>query len=218
MSGENLNDNSKSRKSLSQRVVVSGFWAFALRITNRGFNLARLIILARILSPNDFGLMGIAMLTMATLETFSQTGFQAALIQRKDNVESYLNAAWTFLILRGIILFSILYLIAPYAAAFFNTPEAEPIIQIIGLAILFRAFGNIGVIYYPKELEFNKLFVLSFVTTLADFIVAVSAALILQSVWALVYGMLAGSFVSCVASYLIHPCLLYTSPSPRDRG
>ena len=98
-------------ESLSKKVVVSGFWVFALRITNRSFNLIRLIVLARILSPHDFGLMGIALLTMATLETFSQTGFHAALIQRKGDIKEYLDAAWTFLILRGIILFGVLYLI-----------------------------------------------------------------------------------------------------------
>lgn len=52
-----------------QRTVRSGAWAFTLRITERGFGIARLIILARILSPNDFGLVGIALLAMATLET-----------------------------------------------------------------------------------------------------------------------------------------------------
>jgi len=73
-------------KSLSQRVVVSGFWAFALRAVNRAFSFIRLIILARVLAPDDFGLMGIALLTMATLDTFSQTGFQAALIQKRDDI------------------------------------------------------------------------------------------------------------------------------------
>ena len=103
-------------KSLSQRVVRGGIWVFTLRITQQVFSLIRIVILARILSPQDFGLMGIALLTMATLETFSQTGFQQALIQKKENVESYLNSAWTVLILRGFILFGILYIIAPYAA------------------------------------------------------------------------------------------------------
>ena len=61
--------------TLSQKVLKGGFWVFFLRVVNRGFSLIRLIVLARVLSPNDFGLMGIALLTMSTLETFSQTGF-----------------------------------------------------------------------------------------------------------------------------------------------
>lgn len=192
-------------QTLSQKVVRGGFWVFALRITQQVFNFVRLIILARVLAPSDFGLMGIALLTIATLETFSQTGFQQALIQKKENIETYLNTAWTVLILRGLLLFVVLFFIAPSAATFFDAPKALPIIRIIGLAILFRAFTNIGVVYFQKELEFNKQFIYQFSGTLADFIVAVSAALILRSVWALVFGLLAGNFVRFIISYFIHP-------------
>jgi O-antigen/teichoic acid export membrane protein len=202
---KNINNLTKPGKSLSQRTVRGGFWVFLLRIIQRIFSLARLVILARILTPHDFGLMGIALLTMSTLETFSQTGFQAALIQKKENIESYLDAAWTVLILRGLLLFGILYFAAPFVASFFNTPEAKPIIQVIGLSVLFQAFTNIGVVYFQKELEFNKEFIYQFAGTLADFIVAISAVLILKNVWALVFGMLAGSAVRCIISYLIHP-------------
>jgi O-antigen/teichoic acid export membrane protein len=191
--------------SLSQRAVRGGIWVFSLRIVQLLFNLGRLIILARILAPHDFGLMGIALLTMATLETFSQTGFQAALIQKKEDIRSHLDAAWTVLILRGFILFTILYLVAPYAAVFFNAPEAKPIIQVIAFSILLQAFTNIGVIYFQKELEFNKEFKYQFAGTLTDFIVAVSAVLILRNVWALVFGLLAGNAARCFVSYLIHP-------------
>ena len=191
--------------TLSQRTVRGGFWVFLLRIIQQLFGLARLVIIARILSPNDFGLMGIALLAMATLETFSQTGFQQALIQKKEDIKSYLDAAWTVLIVRGVILFAILYLVAPYVASFFDAPEARPIIQVIGFSVLFQAFTNIGVIYFQKELEFNKEFIYQFAGTLADFIVAVSAVLILRNVWALVFGMLAGNAVRCIVSHLIHP-------------
>ncbi len=189
---------------LSHRVVKGGLWVFLLRIVQQLFNLGRLIILARILAPHDFGLMGIALLTMATLETFSQTGFQQALIQKKGDIETYLDSAWTVLVLRGIALFVVLYFAAPYAAIFFKAPTATLIIRVIGLSILFQSFTNIGVIYFQKELEFNKQFVYQLSGVLTDFIVAVSAALILKSVWALVFGLVAGSAVRCFVSYLIH--------------
>ena len=192
-------------KSLSQRAVRSGAWVFLLRVIQQLFSLARLMILARILAPHDFGLMGIALLSMATLETFSQTGFQQALIQKKHDIKPYLDSAWTFLILRGVILFAILYLIAPYAATFFDAPEAKPIIQVIGLSVIFQAFTNIGVIHFQKELEFNKQFTYQLSGTLTDFVVAIAAVLILGNVWALVFGLLAGKAAMLVVSYLIHP-------------
>jgi O-antigen/teichoic acid export membrane protein len=142
---------------------------------------------------------------MSTLETFSQTGFQQALIQKKADARPYLDSVWTVLILRGIVLFGILYFAAPFAASFFDAPEAKPIIQVIGFSVLLQAFTNIGVIYFQKELEFNKEFIYQFAGTLADFIVAISAVLILKNVWALVFGLLAGNAVRCFVSYLIHP-------------
>lgn len=144
-------------------------------------------------------------MTMATLDTFSQTGFHAALIQKKENIDSYLNAAWTVLILRGVLLFTILFFLAPYAAFFFKATQAKTIIQVIGFSVLLQAFTNIGVIYFRKELQFNKQFLYQLSGTLADFIVAISAVLILRSVWALVFGLLAGNVARFIASYLIHP-------------
>ena len=172
---KNLNNLAKPGRSLTQIVVKGGFWVFSLRIIQQLFGFARIVIIARVLAPSDFGLMGIALLMMMILETFSETGFKEALIQRKGYIEPYLDAAWTVLIIRGFILFTILFLIAPYAALFFNAHEAKIIIQVIGLAILLESFTNIGVVYFMKELEFKKQFIYQFGGTLADFIIAVSA-------------------------------------------
>lgn len=198
-------------EGLYQRTIRSGFWVFALRITEQLFNIVRLIILARVLAPNDFGLMGIALLALAGLETFTQTGFQQALIQKKEDISSYLDTAWTVMLLRNILLCVILFFTAPYIALFFGTPAAVGIIRAIGFSLLLGGSGgiggfvNIGIIYFQKELEFNKEFLWRVSGTLADFIVSVATALILKSVWALVCGLLAGNFVRLVMSYYTHP-------------
>ena len=114
--------------TLSQRVVRSGFWAFALRIADRLFKLIRTIVLARILTPSDFGLMGIALLAVFTLRTFSQTGFQAALIQKRESIKEYLDAVWTVSALRGLVLFIALYLVASPISMVFDNPAAVPIV------------------------------------------------------------------------------------------
>jgi|Deesub1362A_J573_1020465.scaffolds.fasta_scaffold03692_3 O-antigen/teichoic acid export membrane protein len=194
-----------SDRKLSQQIAKSGFWVFTIRFIHQFFYLARLIILARLLTPHDFGLLGIGLLAMMTLETLSQTGFQEALIQKKENVETFLNSAWTILIIRGIILFLILYFISPFISAFYNAPSVTLVIRIIGLAILLQSFSNIGVIYFQKELEFNKQFILQASGTLADFCVSVTLAILLRNVWALVWGLLVGHGVKLIVSYIVHP-------------
>lgn len=181
-----------------------GLWVFALRIANRLFQLIRTIVLAQVLAPSDFGLLGIALLGMSALETFSQTGFNAALIQKKGDIGKYLDTAWTISALRGVVLFALLYIAAPYISLFFETPTATPIMRVIGIALLLKGLTNIGVVYFQKELEFNRQFAYQFSGTVADLVVAITAALLLRSVWALVFGLLAGNLVQMVASYIIN--------------
>jgi lipopolysaccharide exporter len=190
---------------LSQRVVHAGFWAFALRIVNRVFALARTIVLARLLSPNDFGLFGIALLALSTLETFSETGFNAAIIQKKADVRPYLDTAWTVQVTRGFVLAGILLAGAPYVAAFFGEPGAASLVRALALVMVLRGLVNTGVLYFRKELEFHREFVYMFSGTLVDLGVAIPAALILRSAWALIFGLVAGQFVRMVVSYLVHP-------------
>jgi len=192
-------------KSLSERTIKAGFWVFALRSVNRLFQLVRTIVLARLLSPNDFGLFGIALLALSALDTFSQTGFKQALIQKKEDTNPFLNTAWTLQIIRGILIALIIFFVAPYVAIFFKAPAAEPILKVIGLAIVLHSLTNIAVVYFEKELEFQKFFKYQFLGTIADVIVAISAAILLRSVWALVFGLLAGNLVRCVMSYIIDP-------------
>jgi O-antigen/teichoic acid export membrane protein len=206
-----LNDNN-SGETLSAKVVKGTGWVFALRVLTQLFIIGRLILLARLLMPSDFGLMGIALLVISILEAFSQTGIQQALVWKKEEIKEHLDTAWGILILRGIVLFVVLYFIAPYVSAFFKVATAdtgvgpELVIRVIGISILLKAFTNIGVVYFYKELDFRKQFIYQIGGALADFVVSVSAALILKSVWALAMGLLAGNLVSCILSYIIHPC------------
>jgi O-antigen/teichoic acid export membrane protein len=196
---------SKSDSLLSGKVAKSGLWIFALRVSDGSFGLIKLLILARLLAPSDFGLLGVAFLIIATLDTFSQTGLDTALIQMKDDIKEYLNTVWSISIIKGLILYAILFISAPYVAVFFNSPESVLIIRVVGITIILRSFTNIGTIYFQKELEFNKLFLCRFSSTIANFIVSIIAAFMLKSVWALVFGQLADCITGVVASYLFRP-------------
>lgn len=194
-----------AHSTLSQKVVRGGAWILGLRIYNRGLGFIRTIILARLLAPEDFGLLGIAMLAISTIETFSQTGFETVVIQKKGDVELYLDTAWTVSVIRGALLFVILFISAPFVAHFFNTSQATLIIRVIAISTLISGFRNIGIVFFQKELEFNKQFFYEFISAFVDLIVAVILAFILRDVWALIWAGLAGNVVRLVMSYIIHP-------------
>jgi len=187
------------------RAVRGGFWVFSLRVAMLVLRVTRLVVVARLISPNDFGLMGIAILTMTIIDTVTQTGFDVALIQRKERVEAYLDPAWTAGLLRGIVVFAVLQIVAPLASGFFNSPRAVALIRVVSFSVLLIGLQNIGIVYFRKELKFNKQFVFEFSARVTDVAVAIIAALILRSVWALVIALLAANLVSTVMSYIIHP-------------
>ena len=94
-----------------RKVIRGGLWVFLTRIIQQTLSFVRTIILARLLSPNDFGLFGIALLLLSMLDTFSQPGFKTALIQKKENITDYLNTTWTVEIIRSIFIATILFLL-----------------------------------------------------------------------------------------------------------
>lgn len=190
--------------SLSQKVIHGGIWVFAIRIVSRGFTLIRTIVLARLLAPNDFGLFGIAMLALTSLRAFSRTGFDQAIIQKKDDTKPYLNSAWTVQVIRGAVLASILIAGAPLVGAFFGEPRAVLLVRVLGIAELIKSFRNIGIVFFRKELEFHKQFVYRAGGLIADLAVALPAAFILRSVWALVFGLLAKNTVQTIMSFIVH--------------
>jgi O-antigen/teichoic acid export membrane protein len=200
------NSNSlEQTASLAQRTVRGGLWVFSLRGVNKGLGIIRTIILARFLAPEDFGLFGIALLALSTLEVFSQTGFQEALIQKKGSVASYLDTAWTISVIRGLLLFIILFLAAPVIAEFFSASEAVLIIRIIALSTLLTGFRNIGILFLTKELDFKKKSFYEFSAAFVDLMVSIILVIMLRNVWALVWGGLAGNLVRLIMSFIIHP-------------
>ncbi|MGB2598967.1 MAG: lipopolysaccharide biosynthesis protein [Candidatus Omnitrophota bacterium] len=191
--------------SFGRLAVRGGVWVVALRVIHRALGLARTIILARLLSPNDFGLMGIAVLAINTIETFSRTGFETALVQKKENIKEYLDTVWTVQLARSVVLFAILYLAAPLIAGFFKSSLALPVIRLLAFLELFTGARNVGTVYFQKELRFDKRFILEFSGLFVNIAVSLTLAFILRNVWALVYGSISGAFVTFIMSYILHP-------------
>ncbi len=191
--------------SLARRAVKGGVWVFALKTAHRVLGLIRTIILARLLSPADFGLMGIAVLAIGTLDTFSQAGLEPALVQKKGDIRPYLDTVWTVKIIRSVVLFGLLYVSAPVIAGFFKTSQALQVIRVLAFLELFMGIKNIGTVYFQKELQFDRRFILEFSGLVANIGVSITLAFVLRNVWALVWGSLAGAFVTGIVSYMVHP-------------
>jgi len=177
----------------------------ALRATVRGLGMVRIIVLARILAPEAFGLVSIALLAIELVNQLTATGFDTALIQRKGDIKGYLDTVWTMLVIRGLVLGGLIFGTAPLVASLFNAPDAMPFIQAMAVVLVLRGLTNSGTVYFSKELEVHKRFVWQLSSTLAEIAVAIPVALVLRNAWALVYGAIAGGIIGVIVSYFIHP-------------
>ncbi|MBN1273258.1 MAG: lipopolysaccharide biosynthesis protein [Candidatus Aminicenantes bacterium] len=191
--------------SLSTKVIHGGLWITALRISNKLLSFIRIPILAWLLRPEDFGLAGIAALTIAIIQTFTQPGLAIALIRKKGNIRPYLDTIWMVSVIRSVCIFALIILSAPYVAVFFDAPEAEAVIRVFSITILIVGFRNPAVLYFQRELDFKKQYMYEFSTALANLIVSGVAAVVLRNVWALVLGAIAGSVTRCFMSYVLRP-------------
>lgn len=190
---------------LSGRVVSGGIWVLSLRAVHQLLNLAKIVFVASLLDPYEYGLMGIALLIVLALDALSQTGFQQALIHKKEDVHEFLDPVWTMLMIRGFLLFGVMFVAAPYLATFFKMPEATDLIRVTSVLFVLRSMANIGVLYFQKEMQFRKQFTYLTIGSLADIAVAVPIGLATHSVWALVLGLVVGAAAMLVASYALHP-------------
>ena len=207
---EPMRDPLVERKGLLfRRAVRGGYWILALQIVTQLLALGKTVLLARLLIKVDMGLLGVALLATDTLKTFSNTGFNTALVQRRDDIRSYLDTAWSIHVIRGVLLFIVLFAAAPVLASIKvptdKAATAVSIIRAMACVFLLSGFSNIGQVYFTKELDFRRVFIWRTACVLVDIIVAVILLLILRSVWAYVWGRLAACVTSVALSYLLHP-------------
>jgi O-antigen/teichoic acid export membrane protein len=176
-------------------------WMTGFRIVSRVVAFLKMAVIARILSPAQFGIYGIAILILALLEILTETGINVILIQSKKRIDEYNNSAWVVSIIRGIIISLCLLISAPLIASFFNTPNAMNILLLISLVPLIRGFINPAEVKFQKDLKFHYEFWFRTSIFTFDAIVAITAVYITHSAYSLVLGLAAGAILEVVISF-----------------
>jgi O-antigen/teichoic acid export membrane protein len=164
----------------------------------------RLLILAKLLVPEAFGLVAIALTAVGTLMRLSEVGVIPALVQRANATREEHDAGWMVGVVRAACITLLLVALAPIIARLFNEPRATAIIQVLALRPLLESLGSIGIVRLMRELRFRELALIYVPAALLDLVVAIAAASFL-GVWALVLGALAGAVTSTVMSYVHAP-------------
>jgi len=191
--------------NVNRSLVNSSIWMVGLRWTLRCIGLVNTFILARLLTPEDFGLVAMATLMIGLIEVFGQTGQILALIRHPDPSREHFDTVWTVSIMIGAAITVALWLLSPLSAQFFHEQRTVEVVQILALRAFIGGFENIGVVAFRKDLQFSKEYSYQVAQRVVNFVVTIGIALWLRSYWALVVGILGGRVISVAISYVIHP-------------
>lgn len=164
-----------------------------------------MIVLARLLSPDDFGIIGLAGFSVSLLNVVSEIGVGSALIQKQGADDQDLNVAWTLGLGRSVVLFAVLYTSAGMLGDYFGHAALKPVLRIMALGVILDAMANIGVICFRKELSYKQTAQMDIIANISDVVATVVIALLYRTYWAIVIGGLIGRIAFCYASYRFHP-------------
>lgn len=183
--------------------VIRGIsWMTALQTAIRGLTFLKIAILARVLTPEQFGVFGIAALLLAFLEILTETGINVILIQSKERISQYLDSAWVASIIRGLIICLSIIILTPFIASFFNSPESLKILFLISLAPLVKGFINPAVVLFQKELRFKNEFLFRALLFSVDAFIAITLAIITHSIYSLVFGLIGAAIIEVILSFM----------------
>ncbi len=163
------------------------------------------MVLARLLTPADFGLVGLALFSINAVNVLSEAGFESALIQRRELDRSALDSAWTISVLRGLTLFLLFLASADWIAAYFDSPGLASVLRVMAVSLLLGGCHNIGMVFFQRDLEFKKKAVLEMASECGGTVVALALAVWCRNVWALAIGSVAFAAFKCWGSYRLHP-------------
>lgn len=192
-------------KSLSQRSLEGTALLVVARFVVRMIGFVSVSVTARLLTPEDFGIVGAASLVIALFAVLNQVGIGEYVVRTKEIDEEELHTIWTFRVMVSAGIAGLIFIIAPQAALFLQEPRLTEILRVLCIASLLGSLRTPAAEFFNRNLQYNKIMLLA----AADKIVAVSAtiiaAVILKSYWALVWGQVIGMSFAVLSSQIARP-------------
>lgn len=198
-------DSVRVPPSLSGRLATGAGWVLASRIVISVFGLANTVVLARLLMPEDFGLVAIATTISGIVFAMTELSMSQALVQHKNPQQAHYDTAFTFNMMRSGAVALLLAAASWPVAAIYDDPRLMPLIVAIGAGNVLTGGFNPKLVVMMRELVFWQDFAIRLGEKFFTFATATACALIWESYWALIAGMFAGQAVALMISYVIVP-------------
>ncbi len=192
-----------SLAELGERARTAVGWRALGQFSNQGIQIVTSIVLARLLMPDDFGIVGMAAIVTGLAGVFRDLGFGQALVQRPELREEHKRSAfWVTLMMAGL-LYGGMYLAAPYAGQYFRDERMPPVLRIMALSFLMAPFSVVPRSLLQRDIDFKRPFFADLAGTIAYGSVGITSAILGYGYWSLVWALLASSAVGTVAICII---------------
>lgn len=188
---------------MKDKLFIGVFWLGAAKVIVNFLALISTIVLARLLTPEDFGLVAIVLAVLAIIESVTDLSLASALIHIKSPSEEHFHTAWSLNVTRAVFLCILFCLSANLIAHYYHDLRLVNIMYIISTSILVSGFTNPKLVVLTKSLVFWQEFAVTVSQKLAAVIVSIAFAFKFKSYWALVAGIVTSQFVGVMVSYLI---------------
>ena len=184
--------------------TISGFsWQTILKAITTVVTLGKIMIIARILSPQDFGLFALITITLGLAEATTQTGVNLTILQSKRSIKYFINTAWVIAITRGLIIGIIMVLMGVGMSNYYDEPRLSLLISIAALIPIIKGFINPSIVSFYKNLEFLKDSTYRLSLLVVEALFAIIFALIFKDVIALIFSMLVAGFFEVLISFIL---------------
>lgn len=188
--------------NLKSRTKKGLYWSAASNIANKGLQFVFGIILARLLLPNDYGIIGILTIFITIIQLFVDSGFSNAIITKQDRSQTDLTTAFYFNVFVGIVGYFILFISSPYIASFYEMPILSPILKVIGLGVIINSLNIVQVAQFAIHLDFKTPAKISIGCQLVTGIIGITLAYRGFGVWSLVVQQVAGGMMNLILNWL----------------
>lgn len=177
-------------ESLKSKTVKGVGWSFADNIASAGVSFLVGLVLANLLTPEEYGILAIIMIFIAVSNSIIDSGFSSALIRKTDCKPIDYNTTFYFNLGVSIVLYIILYLTAPYIAIFFHEPILNDVTRVISWILIINALAIIPRTMFVKSIDFKTQTKVSLISSILSGIIGIGMALYGMGVWSLVWQQL----------------------------
>jgi PST family polysaccharide transporter len=189
---------------MGTRAARALIWQYGSTFGGRILSLVAVAVLARLLEPGDFGLVALALIFTALLEVLRDFGLsQALVIAKHEDDDAVANTVFRWGVMIGAGIWLVTIALSPFAAAFFDNPEVQPVLIVLGSAFLLRALGLTHYAIAQKRLDFRSRTVAELVNTTGRGVAGIVLALLGFGAWALVLGYVVGAALFVVSLWLL---------------